>query len=157
VWQFPPTKKFEATDFEGFLRLLPRKAGGREFRHVLEVRHKSFSVEDFVVLARRHNCAICFTDSEAFPSIADISADFIYARLQNSSADIQAGYAPDELDKWRGRAQSWALGDQPGDLPYVTATPGPKRRSRDVFIFFIAGAKEKNPAAACALIERLTQ
>ena len=39
VWQFMPTKAFDAEDFEGFLALLPKKEGGRTLRHVLDVDH----------------------------------------------------------------------------------------------------------------------
>ena len=87
--------------------------------------------------------------------IADVAADFIYARLQKSAASLDAGYAPGALDQWRDRALSWARGEQPADLPYVSGKSPEARGARDVFIFFIAGAKERNPAAARALIERL--
>ncbi len=157
VWQFAPTKRFEPDDFEAFLRILPKASGGRRLRHVLEVRHESFCVADFIALARRHECAICLAESDIYPAIADITADFVYVRLQKSSADLDAGYARGEIDQWRDRALCWAEGEQPADLPYVSGTPAPKRPARDVFVFFIAGAKEKNPAAARALIERLAQ
>jgi uncharacterized protein YecE (DUF72 family) len=158
VWQFAPTKKFEAEDFAAFLTLLPQEKDGRKLRHVLEVRHKSFRVEPFVLLARRHLCAICVAESDAYPLIPDLSADFIYARLQTSSASNAAGYSSADIDCWRDLAQRWAKGGEPSDLlPYATNMPAEKLGSRDVFIFFIAGAKEKNPAAACALIDRLTE
>src|SRR6202000_1614344 len=41
-WQFLPTKKFDAADFEAFLQLLPREFAGRQLRHAVEVRHESF-------------------------------------------------------------------------------------------------------------------
>ena len=41
------------------------------------------------------------------------------------------------------------------DLPRI-AGPVPPRR-RDCFLYFISGAKERNPAAAMALIERLSR
>lgn len=157
VWQFAPVKRFEPEDFEAFLFLLPKTMGGRELRHVLEVRHASFCVEDFIALARRHDCAICLAESDVYPMIGDIASDFIYARLQKSAADLDAGYAPEAIDQWRDRALSWARGEQPVDLPYVSAAPAKARSARDVFVFFIAGAKEKNPAAARALIERLAR
>ena len=78
--------------------------------------------------------------------IADVTADFIYARLQKSDAALNAGYAPAEIDHWRDRARCWAEGGQPADLPYVAKAPAPKRAARDVFVFFIAGAKARNPA-----------
>jgi uncharacterized protein YecE (DUF72 family) len=157
VWQFAPTKRFEPDDFEAFLRLLPKTSEGGAFRHVLEVRHESFRAEGFIALARRYACAICLVDSDSFPIIADVSADFIYARLQRSSADLASGYGPREIDKWRDRAQRWAKGEEPEGLPTVSATSARQHGARDVFIFFIAGAKEKNPSAARALIERLAQ
>lgn len=155
VWQFAPTKKFEADDFGAFLELLPRQADGLRLRHVLEVRHGSFRVEPFVSLARRYECAMCLAQSDTYPLIADLSADFVYARLQKSSAACATGYASDEIDAWADRARQWARGGQPEDLPYVSAMPAKKAGARDVFLYFISGAKEKNPAAARALIERL--
>jgi hypothetical protein len=38
-------------------------------------------------------------------------------------------------------------------LPYVSKPPKP--RARDTYVFFISGAKARNPAAAEALIARL--
>src|SRR3546814_1374977 len=38
VWQFDRGTKIDADDFAAFLGLLPKKAGGRALRHVLDVR-----------------------------------------------------------------------------------------------------------------------
>ena len=56
-----------------------------------------------------------------------------------ADAKLKTGYAPMALDSWAARAQGWAK--------------APKKR--DVFVYFINGAKEKAPAAAGALLERL--
>lgn len=155
LWQFAATKKFEPEDFEAFLAALAEK--GPQLRHVVEVRHASFCDPAFVALARRYNTAICIADSDKYPQIADISADFIYARLQRSKASHEAGYAGSEIESWSERAQLWAKGGDPKDLQHF-ATPGAKKlKDRDSFVFFISGAKERNPAAACALLERLEQ
>src|SRR4051812_6682147 len=63
LWQFMPTKKFEADDFAAFLELLPREAAGWPLRHVLDVRHESFACEAYLDLARRHGCSTVHTDS----------------------------------------------------------------------------------------------
>ena len=63
--------------------------------------------------------------------------------------------APDELDAWARRAKTWEDGGEPPDLPSI-AGPAPARR-RDCFLYFISGAKERNPAAAMALIGRLSR
>lgn len=154
VWQFAPTKQFDAEDFEAFLQLLPDSVEGVKLRHVLEVRHDSFQAPDYLKLARKYKAATVFTDSPKFPSMADLTADFIYARLMASSEKLKAGYAPKDLDAWAERVRTWAQGHQPADLPTVEDRK-PAARKRDVFVFFINGAKERAPAAAQALLERL--
>jgi uncharacterized protein YecE (DUF72 family) len=130
-WQFMATKKFDADDMAAFLELLPR-----DYRHAIEVRNESFRDKRFFDLCRRHNAAIVFADDDEFPAIDEPTADFTYARLMRTQSGIKTGYKPTELDGWAKQAKSWAK-------------RGP------VFAYFISGAKERAPAAAEALIERL--
>ena len=153
-WQFPPHKPFEPADFARFLEQLPRDLDGRPLRHVVEVRDPGFACVEFVDLVRRHGVAIVFTDSPKYPSFADLGADFVYARLMRSEADRATGYATKELDAWAARAHDWAGGDEPADLPRIGPTM-PPAGPRDVYLYFISAAKQRNPAAAMALIERL--
>ena len=139
VWQFMPTKQFVPDDFEAFLALLPRAVGGRALRHALDVRHQSFDTPEFLALARKYGCVPVHTDSEKFPAIADAQAPFAYIRLMRSEAAIPTGYPPAMLDQWAAGARVWERGDP----------------TRDVFVYFINGAKERAPAAAMALLERL--
>jgi uncharacterized protein YecE (DUF72 family) len=154
LWQFAPTKRFEPDDFGAFLAALPREQDGVPLRHAIEVRHHSFATPEFVELSRKHGVGAVFAESEQFPAIADPTADFVYARLQGSRAEIETGYPSDELDRWVGIARTWAEGGEPGELPHLSPQTAPKQ-PRDVFLFFISGAKERNPAAAVGLIERL--
>ena len=154
VWQFMPTKKFEAEDFEAFLRLLPADVGGRKLRDVLDVRHPSFMTAEYLALARRHHCATVFADSDEYPSFADLTGDFVYARLMRTESRFKSGYSPKALDDWAAAARSWAGGGEPDDLPHIEG-PGRAGKPRDVFMYFISGAKERAPAAAMALLQRL--
>jgi uncharacterized protein YecE (DUF72 family) len=154
LWQFAPFKKFDADDLGAFLALLPREVGGLRIRHAVEVRSKSFLVPEIVDLARENGVAIVYADSDEHPAIADVTADFVYLRLQRSRADITTGYAAADLDRWAARAKTWAAGGAPDDIPTLVAS-APKKAKRDVFVFFIASAKERNPAAAEALIKKL--
>ena len=155
-WQFLPTKQFDPADFEAFLKLLPASVEGHAIRHVVEVRHDSFRTPEFVQLLRGHGVATVFTDKAKFPQIPDATAPFIYARLQRSSEDIATGYAPAALDEWVARAQAWSAGRVPADLERVADAEKKPPKSRDVFIYMINGFKPKAPAAAMALIERLS-
>ena len=138
-WQFMATKKFDPEDFEGFLKLLPKEKDGLRLRHALEVRHPSFDVAQFHDLAAKYGAAIVYAeDDEApdWPRIDQDTADFRYARLMSSRENEPAGMTAAELDAVAARVEGWS-------------------RKGDVFAYFIAGAKVRNPAAAMALIERL--
>ena len=154
LWQFMPTKRFDPADFAGFLKLLPREQEGVALRHALEVRHDSFVSPEFVDLARDHGCAIVFADHADYPAIADLTAPFVYARLQQSRAAEPTGYNAGELDRWTEVTRTWIKGKAPEGLAYA-AGPSAEVAARDAFVFFISGAKERNPAAAQALIARL--
>jgi uncharacterized protein YecE (DUF72 family) len=154
LWQFPPTKKFEAEDFGAFLALLPGAHGGRALRHVVEVRHASFVTPEFIALLRKTGIAVVFSEHDTYPAIADATADFVYLRLQKGEDSVETAYPPAALDAWAGRLRAWAQGTQPDDLPRVDAAPAPAR-PRDVFAYVIHEGKVRAPAAAMALIERL--
>jgi uncharacterized protein YecE (DUF72 family) len=154
LWQFAPYKKFDEADFGKFLALLPKKIDGRALRHVIEVRSDSFKTPAFIALARKAGVAICYAEHDTYAEIADITADFVYARLQKGDETLKAGYPPKALDAWAKRAQTWVKGGEPADLPRVDKTKASKT-PRDVFIYFIHEAKLRAPAAAMALIERL--
>ena len=153
LWQFMATKKFDADDFGGFLKLLPRELEGRPLRHALEVRHDSFRDPRFVDMAREAGAAVVFADGEGRPVIADLTADFAYARLMDAREDIATGYDDAALDRWATVAKEWEAGRPPEGIDLLT--PPAETGPRDVFVFMINGAKVRAPAAAQALIARL--
>lgn len=155
LWQFAPFKKFERDDCARFLDLLPRELDGRVLNHVIEARHASFHDETFVELLRNAGASPAFTDAETWPSIADLTSDIVYARLQRGDDKLPTAYPPKELDAWSGRAKLWAKGGAPSDLPLVDPAHKAESKPRDVFIYFIHEGKLRAPAAAMALIERL--
>jgi uncharacterized protein YecE (DUF72 family) len=138
-WQFMATKKFDPVDFEGFLKLLPKEKDGVRLRHALEVRSPTFDTPRFIDMAAQYGVAIVYAeDDEAptWPRIDADTADFKYARLMSSREDEPTGMTAGELDAIADKARGWA-------------------KRGEVFAYFIAGAKVRNPAAAQALIERL--
>ena len=154
LWQFTPYKKFDENDFGKFLELLPQKFDGRALRHVVEPRHDSFKTPAFVALARKAGVAIVYAEHDSYTEIADVTTDFVYARLQKGNEKLKAGYPPKALDAWAKRVKAWAVGGEPLDLPRVDKKSAAKK-PRDVFVYFIHEAKLRAPAAAMALTERL--
>ena len=154
-WQFLPTKKFDAADFEAFLRLLPREIAGRRLRHAVEVRHQSFRTPEFIALARKYGVAVVIAGDSSYPQIADLTAPFVYARIMGTKATETAGYSDASLKGWAARASAWASGSVPDDLEYVEPRAG-NAEPRDVFLYVISGHKVLNPAAATSLIHLCT-
>jgi uncharacterized protein YecE (DUF72 family) len=153
-WQFAPTKKFDPEDFEAFLKLLPASIEGQKLRHAIEVRNDTFKTPDFIALARKYKAAIVLAADSTYPQIADLTAPFVYTRIMGTTDKQANGYPIKALDHWAERARQLATGTTPDDLETVADAPA-KTTPRDVYLYVISGFKERNPAAAMALIERL--
>lgn len=136
-WQLAPTKVFDATEIDLFLGLLPHTMQGQSLRHAIEVRHNSFATEEFFALARKHGVAIVVAGDSVHPRIDETTAPFVYARIMGTTATRRQGYTPKALDAWAAQATAWSEG------------------GREVFLYVISGFKQRNPAAAMALLQRL--
>jgi uncharacterized protein YecE (DUF72 family) len=157
-WQLPPTKKFDAEDFQAFLRLLPARVDGQPVRHAVEVRHESFRDATFISLVREHDVAVVVAGDSQYPQIADVTAPFVYARIMGTVESEAYGYSDGALDVWADRIRRWALGGIPEGLETAAEPAGSrddKKADRDVYLYVISGFKTLNPAAGMALIERV--
>lgn len=135
-WQMAPYKKFDAAEMNAYFDMLPAKLGTLKLQHAIEVRHASFTDDAFLKIARERNIAVVTVESEKHPLIVEPTADFAYARLELTQADEPTGYPKAVLKKWLKTARDW-------------------EKSGDVYLYFISGAKERNPAAAMATLEML--
>jgi len=157
LWQFPPTARFDAADFESFLALLPKAQNGLQLRHVVETRHDSFVDPQFPALLRRFGVAWAIVESEKHTLLGDVTADFVYARLQRNEEGRPEGYSPEALDAWADRFRRWAAGKTVAELPLAGPARKTGRKPLDCFVYFISGAKVRAPAAAMALLGRLAR
>src|SRR5262245_20546718 len=153
-WQMNPYKKFDEADFGKFLELLPPQVGDRKLRHVVEVRHDSFKTPAFIALLRQFNVGIVYSEHETYTEIADVTSDFVYARLQKGDDNLATGYPSQALDEWAKRLKVWADGGQPDDLPRVDKQQDAPKQPRDVYAYVIHEGKVRAPAAAMELIKR---
>lgn len=135
-WQFPPHRKFDAAYFEMFLSQLPKEKDKIPLRHALEVRSTGFDTPAFYDLLTRHGATVVYADDDDFPKLRHEGADFAVTRMMRTKADEPTGYSAADIGKWAKLYKDWS-------------------GKQDVFAFFISGAKERNPAAAMALQEKL--
>ena len=136
LWQFPPNMPADQGAFAAFIELLPERIDGRTVRHVVELRQPKVPVNWAVDLLRRHRVALVVGDGR---TDFEVTADFIYVHLRHCTLEEPTGYPPDVLDAWAQRLRERS---------------GPE--ARDCFVYFISGAKIRAPAAAQALLQRLT-
>ncbi len=137
LWQFMPTKKFDAQELADYIQLFPRQINGKPVRHAVEARHESFHDDRFFDLLKANDIALVNSDSDKYPKFSEQTAGFAYLRLLCAQEDIATGYPAKEIAKWSEQFSQW------------------QDSGRDVYVYFINGAKVRAPAAAMALIEQL--
>ena len=178
LWQLPPNLGFHPDRLAAFFDLLPRSTAAaaqlatehderlddrawtttdvdRPLRHVLEVRHPSFEVPEFVTLLREHGIGMVVADAAGrWPVIEDVTADLVYVRLHGETELYASGYDDDALDRWAAKVRAWADG---GDPPGARTLAGPAQpaEARDVFVYFDNDIKVRAPYDSMALAARL--
>lgn len=176
LWQLPPNFRFDAERLAPFLAALPhdtdaaaaiarrhddRLKGWADtrpmhhgaLRHALEIRHDSFRTDAFVDLLRRHDVALVCADTVEWPRLADVTADFVYARLHGSEVLYASGYDDAAIADWARRIGTWSAGGTPADVETL-ARPAARQR-RDVFVYFDNDVKVRAPRDAHALAAML--
>jgi uncharacterized protein YecE (DUF72 family) len=177
LWQFPPTFKFDAEQFEHFLALLPQdlkqakacaaacderlqKPGYLDIaktgrvRHAVEIRHESFQVPAFIRLLRKYKVALVVADTAGkWPYLEDLTSDFVYLRLHGDKALYASGYDDEALQRWFERIDLWRNGAQPEDAHVVVTGKGRQRKSRDIYCYFDNDIKVRAPYDARKLLE----
>lgn len=137
LWQFMPTKKYDAEELADYVALFPKELNGVSMRHAIEARHDSFHNDQFFALLKEHDIALVNSDSEKYPQFTEQTASFAYLRLLCADENIETGYPPEEIERLSDQFNQW------------------QDEGRDVYAYFINGAKVRAPAAAMALIEQL--
>jgi uncharacterized protein YecE (DUF72 family) len=124
-------------------------------RHALEVRSESFMVPELVRLLRRHDVALVVSDAADWPLVEEVTAGFMYLRLHGSQKTYASAYTDRELDRWAERIRAWSTGREPKDAQRITDLKLPRRKTRDVYVFFDNDQQAHAPHDALRLAERL--
>jgi uncharacterized protein YecE (DUF72 family) len=180
LWQLPPNFSFESERIEQFLASLPQtlkqaaelarnhddRLKDRSWfqvrkdaplRHALEIRHESFVAEKFIRLLRRYGVSLVVADTVEWPLLMDITSDFVYCRLHGSEQLYASGYEDDALDVWARRVVAWAGGEEVTDGRKASTRDAPKKKRRDVFVYFDNDMKVRAPFDAEQLRNRVTR
>jgi uncharacterized protein YecE (DUF72 family) len=178
LWQFPPNFQFEPERLGLFFAMLPRtrkqaaelarnhdeRLDDRSWfqvrqdaamRHAVEIRHESFVNEEFIKLLRRHSVGLVVADTVEWPLLMDVTSSFVYCRLHGSQELYSSGYDSEALDTWARRVVTWARGGEVYDGRRASKRDAPKRKHRDVFVYFDNDMKVRAPFDAAQLRDRV--
>jgi uncharacterized protein YecE (DUF72 family) len=158
LWQLEDRTQFDADKVTTFLELLPRHTDAaaqlarqhdhrivdpwietdrkRRIRHALEIRHSSFFTPEMVRIARRTGIALVFSDAGDWAYTEEITAGFVYIRLHGAPKTYVSRYDDAALEHWAERILAWHEGAEPSDARRITDRPPPRRRTRDVYVYF---------------------
>ncbi len=100
------------------------------------MRGSGFDVPEFHDILNKHGATVVYAEDDEFPKLRHEGSDFAVARLMQSKSEQANGYPTAEIARFAKMTTDWS-------------------KKQDVFAFFISGAKERNPAAAMALQEKL--
>lgn len=180
LWQFPARMRFDerrASLFDAFLGMLPTDTDGaarlarehgpqvpdpwtetdanHRLRHAVEVRHESFFCDEFVRLLRRHGVALVASDAADWPYAEEPTAGFLYFRMHGSGRTYSSRYSDAELDALARRITAWGEGREPDGAARIAELEPPRRKTRDVYVYFDNDRKVHAPRDALRLAERV--
>lgn len=127
----------------------------RRLRHVLEVRHQAMLGAPLVRACRDHGVALAFSHSGDWPLVEELTAGFAYLRLHGAPHTYASRYGVGALDAWAERIRRWSRGGEPADAARITDRAPPRRRSRDVYVYFDNDQGAHAPRDAQRLMRRL--
>jgi uncharacterized protein YecE (DUF72 family) len=179
LWQLPPSMKYDRERLASFLDLLPRTGADaaklarkhdarvagrarlgidpkRRLRHAVELRHESFAQPELIETLRQRGVALVVADTAGkWPLLEDVTADFVYVRLHGEQELYASGYSDEALDRWAAKIRAWREGREPEQTRRASPKPPPRRKGRDVFVYFDNDAKVHAPFDAMRLAEKL--
>lgn len=105
-WQMPASQKKNLERLGNFCEIL-RKVFTPNIKHTFEFRDDGWFSEDVYQLLRKYNIALCVADSPEWPSVKEITADFIYLRFHGGKKLYGSQYSKQELESWAKDIEGW--------------------------------------------------
>jgi uncharacterized protein YecE (DUF72 family) len=107
LWQLPPSFKKDLKHLELFLKLLNK----HKIRQVFEFRNDSWFDDEVYALLKKYNACLCIADSNRFPCVKKVTADFLYLRFHGGTLLYSSNYSEKELKEWANFAKKFTKND----------------------------------------------
>ena len=99
LWQLPPGLKKDKVRLESFLKLLKDKRSLKT-KHAFEFRHVTWFDNQIYDLLKEYNFCLCIADSDFWPCVKELTANFIYLRFHGRGGLYSGNYSNKELEEW---------------------------------------------------------
>lgn len=103
VWQLPGNFALRLDRLDAFLaslRVWPA-------RHALELRHRSWFIDEVAARLRDANVAVCLSDAPDFPMWRAVTTDLVYVRLHGHTRKYASSYSAASLRTWATDIADW--------------------------------------------------
>ena len=138
------------------MQQLPAAIDGVPLRHAVEVRHESFKCAPYLALARKHRVTTVFTDSDDYPSFADLTGEFVYVRTMRADKSLPEAAHRRRWRNWRRARACGATAASRRRCRACEAAAGARRAARRVSVLHQrrqgegAGRRDGAARSACA-------
>jgi len=114
LWQLPPFLSINAARLHSFLVALPK-----EYRYVMEFRHRSWYRPEIFTLLERSQVGLCLHDMRNQESPIEVTSETVYVRFHGTTEEKYHGlYTEEQLAHWARRIETW------------------RKEKRDIFVYF---------------------
>lgn len=107
LWQMPPKWQLDLERLASFLKLRPPTQ-----RWCFEFRSPSAFSPEVYALFRQENVALVWADTPHYPFAAEVTADFLYARLHGHEEFYVSRYTDEKLEWWRDLMREASAGER---------------------------------------------
>lgn len=98
LFQFPPNWKENLDRFNDFVKIIEK--GNPKLKFAFEFRHPSwFSPKIYQFFRKHRNLSFCLIDSPDWPTIEEITGDFVYIRMHGRKILYGSNYSKKELEQ----------------------------------------------------------
>ncbi|GAB3173621.1 DUF72 domain-containing protein [Telluribacter humicola] len=108
--QLPASFHFKVEVAESFFSLLRDKYPTQPF--ALEVRHKSWLVEESIEMLRYYHIAFVIADSPRWPKLETVTADQVYLRLHGEEKMYSGPYSDEALERFSYMINDWLMDEK---------------------------------------------
>ena len=137
VWQLPATFQLDVARLDDFLGAL---TAWPSVRHAIELRHRSWFVDEVAARLREARVAACMSDAPDFPMWREVTTDLVYVRLHGHTRKYASSYSAQHLRRWTTDTARWLDEGRDVHVYFDNDAEGAAVHNAQMFAALVSGA-----------------